>query len=149
MLPPGLPLGVPGLTHCLHAACVRACVQSVCESGQCSVDGACATAATAPATSSSSSSAGSSSASSTTSASTSTAAVRPNEPPALALRVPALASVAVKQGAAYERCADDQDAQGTGRCEPGASASDDSDVDIQAKVRCEGLLHAWNLVHGL
>lgn len=102
------------------------CMQSVCDSGQCSSDGICS----APPASSTFSG-------SSTSGGAPPAALslpRTNAPPSLQLAVPQLASVSVKRGAAYEWCGEGQDATASAPCEPGATAADDNDADIQSKV---------------
>lgn len=101
-------------------------MQSVCDSGQCSSDGICS----APPASSTFSG-------SSTSGGAPPAALslpRTNAPPSLQLAVPQLASVSVKRGAAYEWCGEGQDATASAPCEPGATAADDNDADIQSKV---------------
>lgn len=106
-------------------------MQTVCDSGVCSTDGACSIVSAAPAAASS----GSGGASSNSGVAPSAPVVRPNEPPTLALAYANLARVELKQGASYVRCEEEQDPTGSTLCEPGANAADDNDVDIQDKVR--------------
>lgn len=144
-------------------------MQVVCDSGKCSDDGVCGdafggialTAAEAAAFSGTAPSAGQASAPATAGAAPSTAAAlsaaatpttaspaavsapRVNRAPTLALNVTSLASIQLKQGLPYERCTGDQDPLGSVPCEAGATAADDNDVGIQAKVG------QWTSVSGL